>query len=51
MNCLTGMELGKALRNTENSLVDLMLFRRRLTAPPAGRALRCSLCVQAMLTY
>ena len=23
---------------------------RRLTAPPAGRALRCSLCVQAMLT-
>ena len=24
---------------------------RRLTAPPAGRALRCSFNVQAMLTY
>ncbi len=45
------MELGEALRNTENLRKDLTLFLRRLTATPAGRALRCSLCVQAMLTH
>ena len=44
------MELGEVLRNTEELSNELTLFLRRLTATPAGRALRCSLNVQAMLT-
>ena len=44
-------ELGEALRIGPNfsPRTDGPILRR-LTAPPACRALRCSLCVQAMLT-
>jgi hypothetical protein len=44
-------ELGEALRIGPNFFPRLNApILRRLTAPPAGRALRCSLDVQAMLT-
>jgi hypothetical protein len=50
MNCPTGMELGEALRNTENSLVELTPLSSGTYGDTSGRALRCSLNVQAMLT-
>ena len=45
------MVLGAALRNTENLSKDLTPLSSVAYGDTDGRALRCSLYVQAMLTY